>query len=46
VIAKSVIVNGVRPRALLHFGDLSSGTFDDAQVLKKFGDAPDDPYGL
>jgi hypothetical protein len=23
-------------------GDLSSGTFDDAQVLKKFGDAPDD----
>lgn len=23
-------------------GDLSSGTFEDAQVLKKFGDAPDD----
>jgi hypothetical protein len=27
-------------------GDLSSGTFDDAQVLKKFGDAPDDMSGL
>lgn len=23
-------------------GDPSSGTFEDAQVLKKFGDAPDD----
>jgi hypothetical protein len=23
-------------------GDLSSGTFEDAQVLKKFGEAPDD----
>lgn len=23
-------------------GDLSSGEFEDAQVLKKFGDAPDD----
>ena len=27
-------------------GDLSSGTFEDAQVLKKFGDAPDDLSGL
>jgi hypothetical protein len=27
-------------------GDLSSGTFDDAQVLKKFGDAPDDLSAL
>lgn len=27
-------------------GDLSSGTFEDAQVLKKFGDAPDDLGGL
>jgi hypothetical protein len=27
-------------------GDLSSGTFDDAKVLKKFGDAPDDLSGL
>jgi len=27
-------------------GDLSSGTFEDAQVLKKFGDAPDDLVGL
>jgi hypothetical protein len=27
-------------------GDLSSGTFDDAQVLKKFGNAPDDLSAL
>ena len=27
-------------------GDLSSGTFEDAQVLKKFGDTPDDLGGL
>ena len=27
-------------------GDLSSGTFEDAQVLKKFGHAPDDLSGL
>jgi len=27
-------------------GDLSSGTFEDAQVLKKFGDAPDDLSAL
>ena len=27
-------------------GDLSSGAFEDAQVLKKFGDAPDDLSGL
>jgi hypothetical protein len=27
-------------------GDLSSGTFDDAQVLKKFGDAPSDLSAL
>lgn len=27
-------------------GDLSSGTFEDAKVLKKFGDAPDDPSTL
>jgi hypothetical protein len=27
-------------------GDLSSGTFEDAQVLKKFGEAPDDLSGL
>jgi hypothetical protein len=27
-------------------GDLSSGTFEDAQVLKKFGVAPDDLTGL
>jgi hypothetical protein len=27
-------------------GDLSSGTFEDAQVLKRFGDAPDDLSGL
>ena len=27
-------------------GDLSSGTFEDPQVLKKFGDAPDDLTGL
>jgi hypothetical protein len=27
-------------------GDLSSGTFDDAQVLKKFGDAPDNLSAL
>jgi len=25
---------------------LSSGTFEDAEVLKKFGDAPDDLSGL
>jgi hypothetical protein len=27
-------------------GDPSSGTFDDAQVLKRFGDAPDDLSGF
>jgi hypothetical protein len=27
-------------------GDLSSGTFDDAQGLKKFGDAPSDLSAL
>ncbi len=27
-------------------GDLSSGTFDDAQVLKIFGDAPSDLSAL
>ena len=27
-------------------GDLSTGTFEDAQVLKKFGDAPDDLSAL
>lgn len=27
-------------------GDLCSGTFEDAQVLKKFGDAPDDLSAL
>ena len=27
-------------------GDLSSGTFEDAQVLKRFGDVPDDLSGL
>jgi hypothetical protein len=27
-------------------GDLSSGTFEDAQVLESFGDAPDDLSGL
>jgi len=27
-------------------GDLSVGIFEDAQVLKKFGDAPDDLSGL
>ena len=27
-------------------GDLSSGAFEDAQVLKKFGEAPDDLSGL
>jgi hypothetical protein len=27
-------------------GDLSSGTFEDAQVLKRFGEAPDDLSAL
>jgi hypothetical protein len=27
-------------------GDLSSGTFEDAQLLKKFGEAPDDLSAL
>ena len=27
-------------------GDPSSGTFEDAQVLRKFGDAPDGEYRL
>ena len=27
-------------------GDLSSGTFEDAQVLRKFGEAPDDLSAL
>jgi uncharacterized protein YifE (UPF0438 family) len=27
-------------------GDLSSGTFEDAQVLKRFGDAPNDLSAL
>lgn len=27
-------------------GDLSSGEFEDAQVLKNFGNAPDDLSGL
>jgi hypothetical protein len=27
-------------------GDLSSETFDDAQVLRKFGDAPDNLSAL
>jgi hypothetical protein len=27
-------------------GDLSAGIFEDARVLKKFGDAPDDLSGL
>jgi len=29
-----------------HSGDLSLGAFEDAQVLKKFGDAPDDLSAL
>ncbi len=27
-------------------GDLATGEFEDAQLLKKFGDVPDDLYGL
>jgi len=27
-------------------GDLSTGTFDDAHLLKKFGNVPDDLQGL
>jgi len=37
---------GVGSIAFSRSGDLSSGTFEDAQVLKKFGDAPDDLSGL
>jgi len=32
--------------AFCRSGDLSSGTFEDAKVLKKFGDVPDDLSGL
>lgn len=27
-------------------GDLGTGEFEDAQLLKKFGEVPDDMYGL